>query len=75
MLKDLSYAFRTLRKSPIFTITAIVTIALAVGASTAIFSVTNGVLLRQLPYKDPDHLVLACLSRSAWPQYRRISFK
>ncbi len=60
MLKDLSYAFRTLRKSPIFTITAIVTIALAVGASTAIFSVTNGVLLRQLPYKDPDHLVLAC---------------
>jgi predicted permease len=60
MLKDLSYAFRTLRKSPIFAITAIVTIALAVGASTAIFSVTNGVLLRQLPYKDPDRLVLAC---------------
>ena len=60
MLKDLTYAFRTLRKSPIFTITAIVTIALAVGASTAIFSVTNGVLMRQLPYKDPDRLVLAC---------------
>ncbi len=60
MLNDLSYAFRTLRKSPIFTITAVVTIALAVGASTAIFSVTNGVLLRQLPYKDPDRLVLAC---------------
>ena len=60
MLKDLLYAFRTLRKSPIFTITAIVTIALAVGASTAIFSVTNGVLLRQLPYKDPERLVLAC---------------
>ena len=60
MLNDLSYAFRTLRKNPIFTITAIVTIALAVGASTAIFSVTNGVLLRQLPYKDPERLVLAC---------------
>ena len=60
MLNDLSYAFRTLRKSPIFSITAIVTIALAVGASTAIFSVTNGVLLRQLPYKEPDRLVLAC---------------
>jgi putative ABC transport system permease protein len=60
MLNDLSYAFRTLRKSPIFSITAVVTIALAVGASTAIFSVTNGVLLRQLPYKDPDRLVLAC---------------
>src|SRR5215467_10072169 len=60
MLNDISYAFRTLRKSPIFTITVVVTIALAIGASTAIFSVTNGVLLRQLPYKDPDRLVLAC---------------
>src|SRR6476660_3613945 len=60
MLNDFSYAFRTLRKSPIFTITVIVTIALAIGASTAIFSVTNGVLLRQLPYKDSERLVLAC---------------
>ena len=60
MLTDILYAFRTLRKSPIFTITVIVTIALAIGASTAIFSVTNGVLLRQLPYKDPERLVLAC---------------
>src|SRR5260370_11567154 len=60
MLNDLSYAFRTLRKSPIFTITVVVTIALAIGASTAIFSVTNGVLLRRLPYKDSERLVLAC---------------
>jgi putative ABC transport system permease protein len=59
MLNDFSYAFRTLRKSPIFTITVVVTIALAIGASTAIFSVTDGVLLRQLPYKDPERLVLA----------------
>ena len=59
MLTDFSYAFRTLRKSPVFTITVVVTIALAIGASTAIFSVTNGVLLRQLPYKDPERLVLA----------------
>src|SRR5919112_809261 len=58
MLNDISYAFRTLRKSPIFTITVVVTIALAIGASTAIFSVTNGVLLRKLPYKDPERLVL-----------------
>jgi putative ABC transport system permease protein len=57
MLTDFSYAFRTLRKSPIFTITVVVTIALAIGASTAIFSVTNGVLLRKLPYKDPERLV------------------
>ena len=59
MLTDFSYAFRTLRKSPIFTITVVITIALAIGASTAIFSVTNGVLLRRLPYKDPERLVLA----------------
>ncbi|HKO60571.1 MAG TPA: ABC transporter permease [Pyrinomonadaceae bacterium] len=59
MLTDLSYAFRTLRKSPIFTITVVITIALGIGASTAIFSVTNGVLLRALPYKDPERLVFA----------------
>lgn len=58
MSKDFFYAFRTLRKSPIFTITVVVTIALAIGASTAIFSVTNGVLLRKLAYRDPDRLVL-----------------
>ena len=58
MSKDFAYAFRTLRKSPIFTITVVVTIALAIGASTAIFSVTNGVLLRRLPYRDAERLVL-----------------
>src|ERR1043165_6516337 len=58
MLNDFFYAFRTLRKSPIFPIAVGVTIALAIGASTAIFSVTNGVLLRKLPYKDPERLVL-----------------
>src|SRR5688500_12541302 len=58
MLNDFYYAFRTLRKRPIFTITVVITIALAIGASTAIFSVTNGVLLRKLPYKDPERLVL-----------------
>src|SRR5258705_12125779 len=60
LTKDLLYAFRTLRKSPVFAITAIVTIALGIGASTAIFSVTNTVLLHPLPYKDADRLVLAC---------------
>jgi putative ABC transport system permease protein len=57
-LRDLALAGRTLRKSPIFALTAGLTIALGVGASTAIFSVTNAVLLRPLPYKNPDELVI-----------------
>src|SRR5260370_40009965 len=59
-LRDLAFACRTLRKSPIFALTAALAIALGAGASTAIFSVTNAVLLRPLPYKDPDRLVIAC---------------
>jgi len=57
-LRDLALAIRTLRKSPIFALTAALTIALGVGASTAIFSVTNAVLLRPLPYQNPDELVI-----------------
>src|SRR5260370_4444640 len=58
--KDLLYAFRTLKKSPVFAVTSVVTIGLGIGGSTAIFRVTDAVLLRSLPYKDPDRLVLAC---------------
>src|SRR3954471_16115774 len=56
--KDLVYAFRSLRKTPVFLVTSVATIALGIGASTAIFSVTNAVLLRPLPYRDAERLVV-----------------
>ena len=58
MLNDVRYACRTLRHAKWFTLTALITLALGIGVNTAIFSVVETLLLRQLPYRDPDRIVM-----------------
>ncbi len=71
LLQDFRYAFRQLRKSPGFAATAILSLALGIGATTAVFSVVYGVLMNPYPYKNPERLVHLVLKdnggREHWP--------
>src|SRR6185503_16287373 len=57
LLRDLRFALRQLRRTPAFTMAAVACLALGIGATTSIFTTVNGVLLRPLPFPDPDRLV------------------
>jgi predicted permease len=66
---DMRYALRQLLANPAFTVVMLLTLALSIGANSAIFSVIDGVLLKSLPYRQPDRLVRIFLSSSSYPKF------
>jgi predicted permease len=73
-IRDLAFAMRALRKAPAYAAVAVLTLALGIGATTAIFSVANGVLLAPLPYTDPDRVVTLWASWSNFPDKTWVAY-
>src|SRR4051794_19946438 len=69
LTQDLRYGLRSLGRSPGFTTVIVLTLALAIGANSAIFSVIEGVLLRPLPYRDPDRVVRVFTRNASFPKF------
>src|SRR4029450_8519758 len=68
LLQDLRFAVRTLLRNRGFTLIAVLTLALGIGANTAIFSVLRGILLKPLPYQEPDRAVMLWSYWKGWDQ-------
>src|SRR6202453_3071235 len=67
LIKDLEFSLRQLRKAKVFAVVAVITLALGIGCNTAIFSVFYSVLLRPLPFSDPDRLVIVSERATNFP--------